>query len=303
MTTNRVVKTPKAIFCGMLTPNTRMNTGRKIDLGTPNRKLTSGRNSPPSSGTSARTNPRQSPAGAAMRKAASTSQAVTPRLASTSGRPASATSACEDRARRGRQARRRSAPAGPAPPRGATSPRTPAATISRSCRRIACARYGFVGMIGMFMNTSAAGAMSLTPLAAASSSAFSHRGELRLPVAREAQERPLELHLRDLQRQLVVLRDGLDRVVGVVAHVLERAVERVQALLDERPAVGQVLLGRRPAADEVRRHRGREVDQHPHLALGHDLVAERRVDHRGGEVVVEQVRHEPARRRRRCARR
>jgi hypothetical protein len=54
ISTKMVVKTPKAIFCGMLTPNIRMNTGRKIDLGTPNRKLTRGRNSAPSTGTSAR---------------------------------------------------------------------------------------------------------------------------------------------------------------------------------------------------------------------------------------------------------
>src|SRR4030095_4988048 len=84
--TKIVVNTPKAIFCGMLTPKTRMKTGRKMDLGTPNRKFTSGRKSAPRMGDSARRKPRSRPMGTARTNAARTSHAVTPRLCSTSAR-------------------------------------------------------------------------------------------------------------------------------------------------------------------------------------------------------------------------
>jgi hypothetical protein len=133
--TKTVVNTPKAIFCGMLTPKTRMKMGRKMDLGTPKRKLTRGRSRAPKKGTSARVKPMNRPTGTATRNAAITSPAVTPRLVTTSGlrpRRISASRMVVGAGARVASSRPRRTIAS----QRARSPRTPAATNSRSCRRI-----------------------------------------------------------------------------------------------------------------------------------------------------------------------
>src|SRR5215475_4623406 len=221
ISTKMVVKTAKAIFCGMLTPKTRMKTGRKMDLGTPNRKLTRGRTRAPSTGTSARRKPRKSPVGRAIRKAARTSHPVTARLARTSGRAAS-------RARAPTMVVGAGARVGSIRPRRASTsqsakrPRTAAATIRRSCRRMALGlggndRHVHEDLRGRRHVLHAARRRQLHGLL--------HRGQCHLAIARQAQEGFLVLHLGDFHRQLVVGGDGLDRIVGVVAHVLEGAIE------------------------------------------------------------------------------
>src|SRR5713226_6360055 len=241
ISTKIVVNTPKAIFWGMLTPNIRMNTGRKIDLGTPKRKLTRGRNSAPSTGTSARVKPMRSPTGTAMRKAANASQAVTPRLVSTSGRfrrRISASRIALGAGARLASSRPRRASASQRP----KSPRTKAATMARSCRRIAPPLR--LGRADRHVHEHVGGRCHvLHPARGGQLHGFLHRGERHLPVAGEAQEGLLVLHPGDLDRQLVVGGDGLDRVVRIVAHVLELPVEGVQALLDEGAPLGEVLLG------------------------------------------------------------
>src|SRR5262245_48454055 len=226
ISTKTVVKTPKAIFCGMLTPKTRMNTGRKIDFGTPNRKLTRGRRSPPRSGTSARRKPSRRPPGRAIRKAASTSHAVTPRLIRTSGRPASRTS--ESATVLGAGAR----PGSIRPSRASTShsvrrPRIAAATISRSCRAMTSAALPLRLRRGDRHVHEDLGRRRhvLHPAGRRQLHRLLHRGQRHLAVTGEAKEGLLELHLCDLYRQLVVGGDGIDRVLRVVAHVLERPVE------------------------------------------------------------------------------
>src|SRR5215472_2097331 len=277
--TKIVVKTAKAIFCGMLTPKTRMKTGRKMDLGTPNRKFTRGRTRAPSTGTSARRKPRRRPVGTAIRKAARTSPPVTARLARTSGRPSRRTSDSTMVAGAGARV------ASIRPMRASTSqsvsrPRMAAATIRRSCRRMALR----LGRGDRHVHEDLGGWRH----------GLLHGRQRHLAVAREAQEGLLVLHLGDLHRQLVVGGDGLDRIVGIVAHVLERAVERIQTLQDEGAALVQVLVRGGPPADQVRRHGGGEVLEHAHLALGDDLVAERRVDDGSGQIVVEEIGHEPS---------
>src|SRR5215470_4822519 len=217
--TKIVVKTAKAIFCGMLTPKTRMKTGRKMDLGTPKRKLTRGRTSAPSTGISARRNPRRRPVGSAIRNAASTSHPVTARLNRTSGRPATRTSESTMVVGAG-------ASVGSIRPRRANtsqrakSARTAAATISRSCRRMAL-RFG---RGDRHVHEDLGGRRHvLHPARRRQLHGLLHRRKCHLAVAGESQEGLLEFHLGDLHRQLVVGGDGLDRVVGVVAHVLERA--------------------------------------------------------------------------------
>src|SRR5262245_59833720 len=195
ITTKIVVNTPKAIFCGMLTPNTRMNTGRKIDFGTPNRKLTRGRKSAPRNGISTSVKPMRSPVGAAMTNAPTTSHAVTPRLVSTSGRRTSLRSA--SRIVLGACARLASStPRRTSASQRRTSARPPAATIRRSCRLIRPLRLRRADrhvheQLGRRRHVlHAARRRELERLL--------DGGELRLPVAREPQERLLELHLGDL---------------------------------------------------------------------------------------------------------
>src|SRR5262245_10147708 len=243
ISTKMVVNTPKAIFCGTLTPNTRMNTGRKIDLGTPNRKFTRGRRSAPSTGSSASRKPMPRPTGNASRKAASTSHAVTPKLASTSRRPRSWATAWAMTLGAGtRPASRR--PARARASHAARRPRIPAATMRRSRRRMARLRPGRRDRHGH--EDLGGGRHVLEAARRRELHGLLDGGERHLPVAREAEVGLLELHLGDVHRQLVVGGDGLDRVVGVGAQVLESAVERVQALQDEGAPLVQVLVGGRP---------------------------------------------------------
>src|SRR5215470_15046073 len=220
--TKIVVKTAKAIFCGMLTPKTRMKTGRKMDLGTPNRKFTRGRTSAPSTGTS----PRRRPVGNAIRKAARTSQPVTARLSRTSGRPSRRTSDSTMVVGAGARV------ASIRPMRANTSqsarrPSMAAATIRRSCRRMGLR----LGRGDRHVHEDLGGRRHvLHPARRRQLHGLLHGRQRHLAVARETQEGLLVLHLGDLHRQLVVGGDGLDRIVGIVAHVLERAVERIQAL-------------------------------------------------------------------------
>src|SRR5712691_2373455 len=215
ISTKMVVKTPKAIFCGMLTPNIRMNTGRKMDLGTPKRKLTRGRSSPPSPGISARVKPMKSPTGTAIRKAAIASHAVTPRLWSTSGRSSSRTRAPRivlGAGARLASIRPRRTSASQRPKR----PRTTAATMTRSCRRIAQSLR--LGRADRHVHEDVGGGSHvLHPARGGQLHGLLHRGERHLPVAGEPQEGLLVLHLGDVHRQLVVGGDGLDRVVRIVA--------------------------------------------------------------------------------------
>src|SRR5262249_39531372 len=196
ISTKMVVKTAKAIFWGMLTPKTRMKTGRKMDLGTPKRKLTSGRTSAPRSGTSARRKPRRRPVGRAMRKAASTSQPVTARLVRTSGRAASramaSTMVVGAGARVGSIRPRRASAS-----QSARRPRTAAATISRSCRRMALG----LGRGDRDVHEDLGrGRHVLHAARRRQLHRLLHRGERHLAVAREAQEGLLVLHLGDLHR-------------------------------------------------------------------------------------------------------
>src|SRR5215471_16546431 len=288
--TKIVVKTAKAIFCGMLTPKTRMKTGRKMDLGTPNRKFTRGRTSAPSTGASARMKPRRRPVGNAITKAARTSQPVTARLSRTSGRPSRRTS--DSTMVVGAGARVASIrPMRDSISQSASRPRMAAATIRRSCRRMAL-RLGRGDRnvhedLGRRRHV-------LHPARRRQLHGLLHGRQRHLAVAREAQKGLLVLHLGDLHRQLVVGGDGLDRIVGIVAHVLECAVERIQAFQDEGAALVQVLVRGRPPSDQVRRHGGGEVLEYADLALGDDLVAERRVDDGGGQIVVEEIGREPS---------
>src|SRR5215467_8903311 len=246
--TKIVVKTAKAIFCGMLTPKTRMKTGRKMDLGTPNRKFTRGRTRAPSTGTSARRKPRRRPVGTAIRKAARTSPPVTARLARTSGRPSRRTSDSTMVAGAGARV------ASIRPMRASTSqsasrPRMAAATIRRSCRRMALR----LCRDDRHVHEDLGGRRHvLHPTRRRQLHGLLYRGKCHLAVAGESQEGLLEFHLGDLHRQLVVGGDGLDRVVGVVAHVLERTVEGVQAFQDEGAPLGHVLVRGGPATDQVR---------------------------------------------------
>src|SRR5262245_45245629 len=192
ISTKMVVNTPKAIFCGTLTPNARMNTGRKMDLGTPNRKFTRGWRSALSTGSSASSTPRPRPTGRASRKAASTSHAVTPRLARTSGRRKSWTSACAMALGAGAR------PASRPPARTRTSqtarkPRTPAATISRSRRRMAPLRLG--GGDGHVHEDLGGGRHVLDAARRRELHGLLHGGERHLPVAGEAKIGLLVLHL------------------------------------------------------------------------------------------------------------
>src|SRR5215471_977404 len=190
ISTKIVVKIPNAIFCVMLTPKTRMKTGRKIDFGTPKRKLTSGRKSAPTTGTSARRKPSSRPTGTDSRNAASTSQAVTPRLCKTSGRLMRRTRASKTVLGAGvRLASTR--PRRTNASQSARRPPTPAATTKRSCRRIAlrlCRRDRDVreDLGGRCHILHAARGRQLHGLL--------HRGERDLAVAGELEERFLVLH-------------------------------------------------------------------------------------------------------------
>src|SRR3984957_15511666 len=264
MTMKMVEKKPNPTFCTKPTPNTRMNIGRKIDLGMLKAKKSSGFITSAKERFSAIKSPISAPTGTAMMNAVNTSAPVTTRSART---PA--------RARRSPSVAMVSLAEGSS--RGLTSPVRDSNSHSANSTATIAKRASLTVSVPV-MDISGFGRHRLELrrddlgrghhiLHAAE---FCHGGRQlhgfgsprsrHAAVSLEFQDRILVFGGGDVGGHLVEFADKFDRRFAVVAHEHQPAVERVQRLLHHLRLLLGEFIGHDPARGQARRNGGGVIE-------------------------------------------
>ena len=113
-------------------------------------------------------------------------------------------------------------------------------------------------------------------------------------VGLELEDRVLVFERGDLTGHLIEVCDQLDRGVAIVAHEGDGTIERVERLLHQRRFFLREFVEHDPARGQVRRHFPGIIQDGSRFARFRNLEAQGRIDHRGVDIVGEQIGHQPA---------